>query len=100
MGIRRTALVTLAALTLTCGAAAAEDAESGSTTSGRDVSAERSVSPVFEPQRRIWWFDGRRRSPGPDTENRGRDSLIDDATQPSEADGRSCWPHGDHFHCR
>jgi hypothetical protein len=47
-----------------------------------------------DPRDRLWrqWP----RTPG----SRGYDGWTPDGAPFHDADGRLCWPHGDHFHCR
>lgn len=97
MDAGKCALSIIAAVMLLGGAAAAENAEPACTTAEPGLPCTGAESRLDGPERKIRVpSDSRygwpRAGPG--------ERWINDDAEPYSVDGRICWPHGDHFHCR
>jgi hypothetical protein len=91
-------LLATAVFVLVLGFAPSADAEMRCNPDGDELVCDNAERPVIDP-----YYPRPRLSPW-----RNRPSEIDgprepwmlDGTQIDSPDGRVCWPHGDHFHCR
>ena len=100
MDARCRALSGLAAIALVCGSTTAPSAQAECTREGDRLICPDGEREVVGPESDARPpFGSWRGWPGPRRSDEGRDGLTDEP-RVHGSDGRICWPHGDHVHCR